>query len=441
MDKRPKKYRGLAVILVCLFVVIGISFIPPIHTRLARRVNAAWTSIRFYLHPPGQAVFVPTQQNQSDWLATQVAETKLATPAATPTDLATATVTSTPIPGTVNLPGVVYVDQYNRWNYCGPANLTMALKFWGWSGDRDQVAAVVRPGRNDPSIDFISRGETDLNVMPTELVDFVGQYTQFRAQLRYGGTPDLLKRLIAAGFPMVIEKGYFAHDTVGKYSWMGHYEFVTGYDDAGGTFLVQDAYEFGPNLSVAYTDFSQGWRAFDYLFFVVYPPEREADLNRLLGEWSDPAWANRHALDVAMQETQALTGVDKFFAAFNVGTSHVNLGQYSEAASAYDYAFQLYAGLDGDTSSRPYRLMWYEIGPYPAYYNTGRYQDLIDLANVTLAAPRTGPTLEESLYWRGMAEYALNQQDKAIQDMRSALYYHPGYLPVLQAFNQWGIAP
>jgi tetratricopeptide (TPR) repeat protein len=441
MRKRPTKIRGLVILLVCLVLVIGVYYLPPVHTRLARRVNSVWSSIRFFFNPPGQAVFLPTQQYSAEWMATQVAETMQALPSAVPTDVGTPTNPSTPIPGTVTLPGVVYVDQYNRWNYCGPANLTMALKFWGWTGNRDDVAAVVRPGRDDPGIDFISRGETDLNVMPSELVDFVDQHTDFHALLRYGGDPDLLKRLIAAGFPMVIEKGYFAHDTVGKYSWMGHYEFVTGYDDAGKTFLVQDAYEFGPNLPVKYDEFSQGWRAFDYLFFVVYPPERESDLQRLLGEWSDPAWADRHALDVAMHEAQSLAGVDQFFAAFNVGTNHINLEQYSEAASAYDYAFQLYAGLSGDAASRPYRLMWYEIGPYPAYFNTGRYQDMVNLANVTLAAPRTGPTLEESLYWRGMAENALGQTDKAVQDMRSALYYHPGYQPALDALKQWGATP
>ena len=441
MHKQLNKLRMPVIILVCLVIAIGIYYLPPVHTRLARRVNSAWTAIRFFFNPPSQAIFVPTQQYSAEWMATQVAGTMQALPTVLPTHAATPTIPSTPIPGAVTLPGVVYVDQYNRWNYCGPANLTMALKFWGWTGNRDDVATVVRPGRDDPSIDFIARGETDLNVMSTELVDFANQHTEFRARLVYAGDLDLLKRLIAAGFPMVIEKGYFAHDTVGNYSWMGHYEFVTGYDDTDSTFLVQDAYEFGPNLKVKYAEFDQGWRAFDYLFFVVYPPDREGQLKGLLGNWNDPVWASQHALERAVQETASLTGVDQFFAAFNVGTSHVNLEQFAEAAGAYDYAFQLYAGLGGDKNSRPYRLMWYEIGPYPAYYHTGRYQDVVNLANVTLAAPRTGPTLEESLYWRGMAEYALNQTDKAIQDMRSALYYHPGYQFAVDALALWKANP
>ncbi len=60
--------------------------------------------------------------------------------------------TATPLPERVILDGVVYVDQRERWNYCGPANLAMALNFWGWPGDRDDVARVVKPGINDPDL-------------------------------------------------------------------------------------------------------------------------------------------------------------------------------------------------------------------------------------------------------------------------------------------------
>jgi len=87
-----------------------------------------------------------------------------------------------------------YVDQMNRYNYCGPANLAMALEYWGWTGipgsllePRDQIATVVKPGENDPSKNFIDRGNTDVNVMPYELVDFVNIDTPYKALFRYGG--------------------------------------------------------------------------------------------------------------------------------------------------------------------------------------------------------------------------------------------------------------
>ena len=108
----------------------------------------------------------------------------------------------------------------------------MALKYWGWKGNRDDVIRIVKPGENDPSKSAVDRGKTDKNVMPYELVDFVNEKTAYRALYRYGGDLPIIKTLLAAGFPLVVEKGYYEADYTGKVGWLGHYQFVTGYDDA-----------------------------------------------------------------------------------------------------------------------------------------------------------------------------------------------------------------
>ncbi len=50
---------------------------------------------------------------------------------------------------------------------------------------------------------------------------------------------------------------------------------------------------------------------------------------------------------------------------------------------------------------RPYRMMWYQTGPYKAYYYSNRFADVINLADTTLNETISEPVLEESLYWRG----------------------------------------
>ncbi len=65
--------------------------------------------------------------------------------------------------------------------------------------------------------------------MPYEMAGFVEQETDLRMIVRTGGDLDLIKRLIAAGFPVMVEKGF---DVPGVDGWMGHYEVVIGYDDA-----------------------------------------------------------------------------------------------------------------------------------------------------------------------------------------------------------------
>ena len=249
-----------------------------------------------------------------------------------------------------------------------------------------------------------------------------------------------IQRLIAAGFPVMAEKGYYTYDMTGRYGWLGHYQFVTGYDQAKGVLVVQDTYiEGGENHEFTYADFTGGWRAFDYLFMVVYPLDREAEVVTLLGDWANEDWAARHALEIAQAEVQSLAGIDQYFAAFNIGTSHVNLREYIDAAYAYDYAFQLYAAM-GEDDLRPYRMLWYQTGPYFAYYYSGRYQDVIDLAYVTFDTIGDD-VLEESWHWLGMGKLALGDTDGAIVDFREAVRLHPGFAASLYQLELLGVTP
>ncbi|MCX7609864.1 MAG: C39 family peptidase [Anaerolineales bacterium] len=344
----------------------------------------------------------------------------------------------------------------NRWNYCGPANLTMALQYWGWTGLpgktlalRDQVGTILKPGPNDPALNFVERSQTDVNVMPYEMVDFVNDYTEFRALYRYGGTVELLKQLIAAGFPVITEKGvYQILPPDYTLQWAGHYAFTTGYDDTTGEFIFQDSYtpddnipyeKQGKNRRVSYEQYVNGWRAFNYVFIVVYPPEREAELFQALGPWLSETWAAQKALQIAQQETQTLNGIDQFFAWFNLGTSYGLLTEYGQGALAFDTAFQIYNSLP--EKERPYRIMWYQTGPYKAYYYTSRFQDVINLANATEKTLFRHRVLEETLYWRAMAKAALGYYDEAYADLRKAVYYNPNFTAGLQKMAEWGISP
>jgi hypothetical protein len=435
---------------LCLLLGALVYNLPPVNARLAWRVDALRADIKYRLNPPEEAVFVPQEANPGSIPSatpTQTPVTPTVTPTSpgptdTPEPSPTPTETPTPLPESTILDGVVYVDQHGRWNYCGPANLTMALNFWGWPGTRDDVAAVVKPGIEDPSLDFIQRGKLDKNVMPYEMANFVTDHTDFNVVTRSGGEIELVKRLIAGGFPVLVEKGYYEADYTGKVAWLGHYLFTTGYDDATGEFIVQDAYlKPGADMRVDYQTYLDGWRSFNYLFMVIYPPERETELFALLGDWADPTWADQNALRIAEEEIQTQTGIDEFFAWFNKGTSHVDLLQYNEAGIAYDRAFEVYSQLESDDTQRPYRILWYQTGPYWAYFYTGRYQDTINLADTTLYDTISEPTLEESLYWRGQAYLALGQTAEAIADFRESVRLNPNFGPGLNMLAQLGASP
>ena len=438
-------------ILLVLVLAVGVYYLPPVRSRLETRVQLLRTRIIYYFNPPSEAVFQPGEEtNLTIETAIGTARAELLstlTPEATstprPGPTARPTITTTPVPDSVILPGVKYVDQHNRWNYCGPANLTMALNFWGWKGDRDDVAKVVKPGDGNLNKNFIEQGLADKNVMPYELVDFVNfETTEYRALLRYGGDMDLIKKLIAAGYPVVVEKGYYERDYTGKIDWLGHYLFTTGYDDEKGGFIVQDAYlKPGKHLLSKYDDYQDGWRSFNYLFMVVYPAGREGEVLNILGPWADERWATQHALEIAEKEIKLIKDNNIFFAWFNKGTSHVYLQQYVDAASAYDQAFVEYANWELKQGNRPYRMMWYQTGPYFSYYYSNRYQDVINLANTTLNETISTPTLEESLLWRGRAYYMIGDTQSAVEDYRAALKVHVNWFPAVQALQEIGYQP
>ncbi len=380
--------------------------------------------VKYAFSPPEEALFVPQQevarmvqatlQAYTATAAARPSPTPVGTPSPTPTPEGTPTPTPPPTPTATPLPPRVYLDgvrhEYQTWNNCGPATLSMALSFWGWRGFQTTTAEYLKPNPRDK------------NVSPYEMQNFVEERTDLGFLWRLGGDLDLLRRLLAAGFPVMVEKGFIGPGFEG---WMGHYTLVVGYDDAQETFVTFDSYR-GPDYPITYKQFLTDWRAFDYLFLLPYPQDREAEVWALLGPWADEAWAARQALERARVETQTLRGRPLFFAWFNLGTAHVRLREYVDAAYAYDMAFSVYAALPPE--ERPWRVMWYQTGPYWAYYYSGRYQDVINLATTTLSA-MSEPILEESYYWRALAREALGDRAGAIADLEEAVRLNPNFRP------------
>jgi len=406
-----KKNRYILFILIVVLIGIPVIYnLPPVQERVGWRVAELFARFKYAISPPEQMVFIPEKHNL---LATSpvpavTAPTKIPTnsmPVASPIP----TATLKPLPQNIQLNG--FRHEYQVWNNCGPATLAMALSYWGWDENQQPIATFTKPNPRDK------------NVMPYELTAYVEQETQFAVILRVGGDIDLLKRFIASGIPVILEKGF----ELPKDGWMGHYVLLTGYDDSKGRFIMQDSY-YGPDQVMDYADLVSYWRAFNFTYLAVYPPERKAEIESILGPYLDEQYSYRAAAQTASNDIYTLAGRDQFFAWFNRGTSLVQLQDYAAAAEAYDEAFVIYP--DIPNKERPWRMLWYQTGPYWAYYYTGRYQDVIKLATTTLDA-MSEPVLEESYYWRALAREALGDTEGAIKDLRSALKYHPGFEPAL----------
>jgi tetratricopeptide (TPR) repeat protein len=325
------------------------------------------------------------------------------------------TATPLPIPPQARLEGVTH--QFQEWNNCGPATLAMTLSYFDIPARQSETAAFLKPSPEDR------------NVSPAEMAAYVEEKTDLNALFRVNGDQDTVRRLVAAGFPVILEIGI---EPPGEFRWMGwygHYMLVVAYDDAQAQYWVYDSWLGTSEEPLAnanadgriltYRRIDEFWPHFNRNYILLYEPERAAEVAAIIGEEMDDGVMWQNALEEIRAETAAAP--DNPFYWFNLGTAYNAAGQYSEAAAAYDQARAI--GL-------PWRMLWYQFGPYEAYYKAGRYEDVILLADATL---KDRPYFEESFYYRGLAEAALGETKAASQDLQKAASFNPNFLPAADA--------
>lgn len=368
------------------------------------------------LEPVTSASVTPTPVVQNTTAVTSLRATEVhntAAPSVTPLPSAsTAAVVGTPGPR-VELSGLTHVWQ--TWNNCGPATLSMCLSFWGSAVGQEEIRLVVRPNPEDK------------HAGPEELAD-VARTQGLNALVRVDGSTETLRQLVASGVPVMVSTWH--EDDPGD--GMGHYRLIVGYDDATESWLLYDSLAATASdrnapyqpLRLSYDEFAPLWEVFNRRYLVVYSDELEDVVRAVVGEDLDDTTMWEGAL--ARARSEIAQDEQNPFAWFNLGTDLVALSQFEEAASAYDRARQL--GL-------PWRMLWYQFGPFPAYYQSGRFDEVLALADATLAVTKD---IEELHFWRGMALGALGDTAEARASLERALEQKPGYPEALAALEEIG---
>ena len=447
MNKRLK-YAILTLALVQIFIIMGLLAIPPIaqtlpgefRVRLARLplgeklLDVGVTPLPTVLPAPSGAVaqsqiIIPTITTKTpapEIIATvPAARSKIASaiekaateppPVPTVTAIPTAIATPMPLPEQARIEGMKIIAQ--GFNNCGPANLTINLEFHGNDTTQAEAAAFLKPNREDR------------NVSPWQMVDYVNEQTDMHAFVGSGGDLELLKRLIASGFPVVIEKGY----ELPREGWLGHYLTLFGYDDTAQEMVSLDT-NLGPwdgsGRYDSYEDIERYWQQFNRTFFVVYPPEKEQLVFAILGaEMLDKAAMWQQAAQQAQVDIDA--DPQNAYAWFNLGTSLTRLGEltgeagfYENGAAAFDQAFIL---------GVPPRIVWYQFRPYIAYLKVGRYQEMVDLADTVLKT-QGGRNVEETYLYKGHALAFQGDGVGAVEAYEQALSLNENFYPA-----QWAL--
>lgn len=387
---------GLGAMLAIVAILAGLA-IPYLGSRLEYRFRTY--SRKLIPHPQYLPTPAPTVSTANLPLPTAG---HAAPPTPTPT-LTEETTIPTPTLPTESPPPLIALEgvehQWQTWNNCGPATITMYMSYFGHSETQADAAPFLKPN------------EDDKNVSPQELAAYA-RTTGLQALVRYGGSIELLKEFLDEGLPILAET-WLVHEGDG----LGHYRLVIGYDEAARELITMDSLN-GPRYRVAYEQFEAHWRVFNYAYLVLFTNQQAPLILDIIGEdMNDTVMYERLA---AQAVAQVEANPEDTIAYFNLGEALTRLGRPEEAVIAFDRARQL--GLH-------WRRLWYQFTPFEAYYAVGRYQDVLDLSEATLKVAG-GP--EEVFYYHGLALQATGQPG-AREDFEAALEYNPNFSPATTA--------
>jgi tetratricopeptide (TPR) repeat protein len=275
----------------------------------------------------------------------------------------------------------------------------MAMHMYGWKGDQGQIANQIKPVLQDR------------NVNPEEMAYYVRNFAGWLdIQYRVAGNLDTLKKLLAARYPVIVESvtGLDPNDALGPNDdlWAAHYLLLTGYDDGTQSFTVQDSYH-GADMTISYEQLEDEWEPFNNLYMVIYFPERDGEIQALLGTDWDPDANRQRALDESLAAVQ--TDPDNAYNWFNLGSNLVYFERYEEAARAYDKSREI--GL-------PLRMFRYQFGPFWAYFHSNRIEDLLVLTDYARGVTDMS---EEAWLWYGWGLYRQNDFEGARDAWNKAL--------------------
>ncbi len=245
-----------------------------------------------------------------------------------------------------------YVSQ--TFNNCGEAALSMELSFFGVHESQQALADLLRPDNNTTG-----KGD-DKSTPPDEIAAQAGTFGLV-AYFRPNGSIDLLKKFIAAGFP-VMTRTFL--NTSEDYA---HYRVVKGYDDATGTITEEDGMQ-GENVTFSYGDFLTLWKPFNYEYIVFAPPSKQAEVESILGKEINVTVAWQGAGETAQGALE--TDPNDPEAEFDLSVADYYMGDYTGSVQAFE----------ASEPSLSEHALWYQLEPIESYYELGDYDKVFSLA-------------------------------------------------------------
>ncbi len=309
----------------------------------------------------------------------------------------------------VTIPAPVFEQQ--DYQNDGPAALSALLRHFNKNESQYLISAAVKPDYFDPDVTF------------QQLAEYVrNTYPDLSCITRINGDETRLVSLLQESLPVIIriEVQRNLPAWKGDDLWDGRYLLLTGFNSAERTFQFIDPAK-GNRQSIPFDELMSLWYAFSREYLIVFSPEQESDVLRILNEDREEASNLNNALikfqkDAEMAPGNVLTGL-------NAAAVLMEKRRYEEAWNLYQSARNL---------GMPQRYLLYNPAFYEAAFYTGNADALIAFADFTLSLNSHS---EESHLWKGWGHLLREETEAAERSFQQALSIRPGYEDAVYALR------
>ncbi len=296
---------------------------------------------------------------------------------------------------------------FQSFNNCGPAALSMALRFYGIEQSQGELGQSLRPWQNPEGIN------DDKSVTLEEVAEESKKYG-FIPYRRPNGDVEKIKLFITYDMPVI------TRTWLGPSEDIGHYRVVKGYSETTKQ-LIQDDSLQNKNLWYSYDDFNVIWDKFNYEYLVLVPKDKQEIAEAILGNDIDEKVAWQKA--VQRSEKILSQNPNDATARFNLSVAYYNVGNFQKSVEEYEKV----------ESQLSFRTLWYQIEPVQAYYELGNYDKVFTITNQLLYNQNLA--YEQAYLVRGKSYQKQGQNDLARQEFEKAVLYNPNWQEAKDALN------
>jgi tetratricopeptide (TPR) repeat protein len=296
---------------------------------------------------------------------------------------------------------------FQSFNNCGPAALSMALRFYGINKTQTELGQNLRPWQNQEGIN------DDKSVTLEEVAEESKKYG-FIPYRRPNGDMEKIKLFITYDMPVITRTWLEPNEDI------GHYRIVKGYTEETGQ-LIQDDSLQNKNLWYSYDDFNTIWNKFNYEYLVLVPEDKKEIAEAILGEDIDEKTAWNKA--VQKSEKALSQNPNDITARFNLSVAYYNTEEYQKSVEEYERV----------ESFLPFRTLWYQIEPVLSYYELGNYDRVFAITGQLLNNQNLA--YEQAYLVRGKSYQKMGQIDLARAEFEKAVLYNQNWEEAKQSLS------